>query len=764
MPGAQLLSNDSANAGNASGLRPLVALVVVGFAAFELRHFLADGLPIFFDAHSHVSRSWMTARALSAGHYPVWSNDWYAGYRLLEFYSPAYYLVTGALSALTRDVVATTKLVLFVGQIGAVLGFYAYVLRVTVRPLAAGFAAVLLIESVERMQVLGVIGNYPSLFIYLFTPLLLLVPLGLVASSEGTSRAGALRLFAAQSLLLAVLLLSHLSNALVFVPSLLAFEGAWIWQVCRDSRSRGEALLAALVSVPAALFLVAFALVPMALDVNRVLLSSVGSAPPMSLDSLESVLGLAPFAIGLPFARNPGMAWWILAAGGALASLWPAQRRFRPYVVGLCTTLACLFVFGERAALGVGFFLFPLCALVLERAAEIAAARGLPAARVVVFAVAAVLAVVLARGDFARLPRYEPADSLSVYTRLPATRLPSRTLDVTASAIAFDGLYGVSSFSPYVSGRSIPFGGFPQGAPLSHGISMALAGHLASDLGGGAPSLSEESADLLYLFGVEFLVERERTVPKRGRIGPQARVDERPSLPRMSVDASIGQLRGPHIFQLRHASPAIFAPQLSELPERFASAGQPDPKPSLVKMLERARGKDPLGRHVDPTLDLLYRVGRKRDAVSLLPLVRDLKLAREQNTAEHFYVDAELTLGEGLDAAPPSASTLRFEVLSHHETLETVTLEASASAAGFVRLAYSFDPDQSVELDGREVVAVADALGAGVVVAFPAGTHTIEIAAPVSRLRGPLMVASGTCFIGLLVLYFATRRGPPRED
>ena len=152
MPGAQLLSNDSANAGSASVLRPLVALVVVGFAAFELRHFLADGLPIFFDAPSHVSRSWMTARALSAGHYPVWSNDWYAGYRLLEFYSPAYYLVTGALSALTRDVVATTKLVLFVGQIGAVLGFYAYVLRVTGRPLAAGFAAVLLIESVEQQS------------------------------------------------------------------------------------------------------------------------------------------------------------------------------------------------------------------------------------------------------------------------------------------------------------------------------------------------------------------------------------------------------------------------------------------------------------------------------------------------------------------------------------------------------------------------------------------------------------------------------------
>ena len=81
-----------------------------------------------------------------------------------------------------------------------------------------------------------------------------------------------------------------------------------------------------------------------------------------------------------------------------------------------------------------------------------------------------------------------------------------------------------------------------------------------------------------------------------------------------------------------------------------------------------------------------------------------------------------------------------------------------------MRLAYSFDPDQSVELDGREVVAVADALGAGVVVAFPAGTHTIEIAPPVSRLRGPLMVASGTCFIGLLALYFATRRGPPQED
>ncbi|MEE9606576.1 MAG: hypothetical protein V3U03_02475, partial [Myxococcota bacterium] len=59
---------------NPSGGSPLrapawaVPLTLALYSGFALRDFLGEGLPIFFDAHSHLARSWFTARAFAAGH------------------------------------------------------------------------------------------------------------------------------------------------------------------------------------------------------------------------------------------------------------------------------------------------------------------------------------------------------------------------------------------------------------------------------------------------------------------------------------------------------------------------------------------------------------------------------------------------------------------------------------------------------------------------------------------------------------------------
>jgi len=44
-----------------------VPLALTLYTGYRLRDFLREGLPIFFDAHSHLTQSWLAARSLAAG-------------------------------------------------------------------------------------------------------------------------------------------------------------------------------------------------------------------------------------------------------------------------------------------------------------------------------------------------------------------------------------------------------------------------------------------------------------------------------------------------------------------------------------------------------------------------------------------------------------------------------------------------------------------------------------------------------------------------
>ncbi len=79
---------------------PLLAVGVALFAGWQWWGFLGEGLPTFFDAHSHYARAGFAAQAFGAGELPTWNQSWYGGYRLLELYSPGHYWLTGAIGLL----------------------------------------------------------------------------------------------------------------------------------------------------------------------------------------------------------------------------------------------------------------------------------------------------------------------------------------------------------------------------------------------------------------------------------------------------------------------------------------------------------------------------------------------------------------------------------------------------------------------------------------------------------------------------------------
>jgi|GEM_PF-2911766 len=714
-------------------------LGVALYASWALRGFLEDGLPLDFDAHSHLARAAFVARAFAAGQYPHWANDWYGGYRLLEFYSPAWYWTSAGLGLALHDLVFAVKLLVWGVQVCAILLMFAFVRQITGRVLPAVLAAILLVHSAERAIVFGIIGNYPSTLLYLSIPALLLL---VWACSEG--KIAPRRLFAGQALLVGVMLAGHVANAILVLPAILAFEVTRIAQVASAPHDRAKAFAAIGGSLVAAVALVAFALVAALLDLDRASLSLDGGSLAVGRISVEPLLiaaGILPAEFEHLFLRDHGTFWMTLGIVAGLASLGRAHRKWLPLFVGLCTSLVVITLVNERAGIGLAFFLYPLCAVAFDEASRWAEARGLRGAWFAIPAAGIVAAIAFPVP--VPPPSYVPASSFDVYRSIPASATRSRTFDVTLTSISLYGFYGQSSFSPYLSKRAIPFGAYPQGAPPATQVRLALASMLVEGLSERPPVISDDALDALYLDHVQFLVAR-------GAI---------PLTSHLLLPRSVGERRAPGLVELRNASPVIFAPQLASLPEWVQGAGARDRSPRLFGVLEQARQKDPLGGDRALSLDPLFRTREKRDWKVLLPLLRAMELDRTHARATRIFVE-ELLAPWGHRATIPTD----FAVLSHIEEPTRVRIIARASESGYVRMSYTRDPDLTVLLDGEPAKTTADALGGAIVLAFPAGTHTIEVQAPAAILQTRCLWFSCLVFLTLVVVLAGDRRPTSLPD
>lgn len=699
-------------------------LLLLAFSAFELRVFLGSGLPLFFDAHSHLARAWLAASALAADAWPAWSFTWYGGCRLFEFYAPGYYLLTGGVGLLVGSFALATKLVLFAGQAASVAAFYVLLLRLGAGPLAALFGGLLYLHDPVRWRLLAVIGNHPSLFVYLAAPLWMLAVLG----ADGTRRRN-LRLFAASALLLSAMAAGHLTTSLYVLPALLAFACSALWQ--RSPRANARPALGALAASLVAFGAVTSALsVPMLRGLPLVSLSLESGGLGFDLEPLAIILGLRDGALRWIFAAPPGLLWCALALGAAVLSLRAAHARWRACAAGLLASLLAVTLLGDRATLALGFFVAPLCTAALEMASRALARRPGPRLALALQALA-VAAVPVWQHTRDETPlRYVEPEALGLYARIPKPGDLGRTLDVTRVPDSIDGLYGQSSFAPYRTGRAVPFGGFPQGAPLAVNVQIALAGKLVQELGAARPTLSADALDLLQLLHVAWLVDRAAP----------------PRLARLALEAGEVVRTEPGLLRLLHASPALFAARL----DRLEGA-------SPLAQLQERWASDPLEVRGQRSLDVLSRSGKAHDWPLFVPLLREMRIDRAGRRAERFFVERSLAGGEPASAA----AAAEFSVLSHREELDRVEIVAQASAPGFVRLAYSFDPALGVALDGAAVESVPDFLGA-VVLSFPAGTHAVTLRAPPATLQLRLLAASGAIAGTLVLVWVASFSIPSR--
>jgi hypothetical protein len=675
---------------------PLGVLVL---AAWWLRDFVAPGLPVEFDAHSHLARAGFVAEALREGRLPWWSFDWYGGWRLLEFHSPGWYLLVGAAALVLGDAVLATKVTLLAVQLAAVLGFYAFGRRLALAPAAAALAALLFLESPQRGWVLGQIGNHPCAIVYVGAT----AWLWLAAGSPRPSSA-ALPLAAARALVLAVMALGH-PQAVLLLPGLLVFDAT---RLARTLGAR-RALAIELGALAGVAVLTACLWLPMWTDLALVSLGlDAGSRTALDARPLLTAAGFTREGFEYVFVRSHGAAWTLLGALAAGLALLRRDPLGVALVAALAASAATVVVFGERAVLGLGLFLWPLCARLpaLVGRAESALTGALLAG----------VALHAALGERSGA-HYAPASELGVYAALPATATHSRSFDVTQRSLCLDGFYGSSSAAPLVSRRAVAFGAFPQGAPLATNLGMALLARVQRE----AP-LSEPALDALYLAHVGFLVDR----------GPS-----------------------PAVVRLADASPALFAPHLEILAPTLAPPVA-DGELRLLAALRARWREDPLtATSLPPSLAMLARTGRKRDWEIVAPAVAAMEIDRSRASAARIFLDApapEL----GAPEEPAAGRRSALEVLEHVESGDRVAIAVHAASPGWLRLAYTHDPALAVRIDGGPVPFGRDSLGA-LVVALPAGRHAIEIraAAPAPRL---LLLVFCPALAGVLA-WLGLRRG-----
>jgi len=738
----------------------ILLLALAGLAAWELAPFLAEGLPLRFDAHAHLARSWFAARGLAAGVIPGWANDWYGGFRLFEFYSPGYYLLSGTLGILLSDVIEATKWTLWVGQILAVVGFYLFLRRLFGNSLPAFFGAVLLLSGAQMRMALGVLGNHPSVLLFALLPLLLWhfvrCSEGWESESKPARRRAWLRLAAGQGLLLGAMGAAHLSNTFLLLPGILVFETLWLWPPRAQAAVRGEIGLTLAASLLIMTGLLCPLLLPALADLELVSLSlDAGSAfARIDLDAALTLAGLRDHSFERIFVRSHAWPWMIAGCGAGLLSLLPIpqaspawQRTTRALLGGLLACFATVVLVDLRASLGAAFFLFALCVAALGPLTQLASRAGLPRAETWLPLAGIAFSLLWPENRHTPLPDYAPRDTFARYASLPATPLGGRTFDVSRSSISLDGFYGESSFSPYFSGRSIPFGGYPQASPLATNLSMALAGLWVDELLHPEPgaALSNEALDLLYLLHVEFLVDR----------------DADDLLGRLEARPGAAVHTGPGIMRLQEASPALFSPRLQLPPARLLEHREASPR--LMGIVEQQWAKAPLGTHRFPSLDALYRTAQRPGQDSaLVELLRSMEIDRSRQTCSRIFTDRLLD-----PAAPPPSTAPEFEVLRHREEWSHVEIVARSATPGYLRLAYSDDPALRIELDGRPVAKAPDALTGAIVVAFPAGRHSLVLIPPrrssAQRFALPVAVLAGASLFALIAAPPSRRPPPARE-
>ncbi|MBI5788579.1 MAG: hypothetical protein HZA78_06980 [Candidatus Schekmanbacteria bacterium] len=149
----------------------LLSLCFILFLVGWLRFYLSDGHTCQLDGAPHSAQIHMLVTCLKNGEYPLWSNQWYAGFPFLQFYSPLFYYLAAGTSLIIHKVALSIKLILLLCHIISGVSAFLLIKEITDNHKAGLIGATAYALAPWHIFQLTFYGRFPISLIYAFLPL-----------------------------------------------------------------------------------------------------------------------------------------------------------------------------------------------------------------------------------------------------------------------------------------------------------------------------------------------------------------------------------------------------------------------------------------------------------------------------------------------------------------------------------------------------------------------------------------------------------------
>ena len=641
------------------------------------------------DAPSHTARTWLFADILSRGEIPIWTNRWYLGYPIGHYFGFLYYLLTGAAALVTGfSASLVTKVALLGLHTAGAFSFFRLAKSLGEGTSAALFATLFYTYSFQHLGIIVVAGALPLSVLFLTLPALLQI-------FDDVSRDESLPLRRAvpqATALVALLVFNHIQYALYAVTGVTMV--AAIRMVLAASRGDGNTArrLAVFVGLTGGLVMLATAwlIVPMLFEQRHLVASSDRLVGNLVQQGTWAEAIRAVRRLTVVSREADWLHFYLGLVPLCVVVVAVAKLGRRPSRMSLVQAGYVWMLIGSLPLALTSRFIsvwFTLAAVV-----SVWGGAGLP--RRMRFRKrplpAALLAIVLLLAECSLTIVQRGYRSMPDAAATP-TGTQTRSVLVEPSEMSL-----WRSLDVVVTGRSSLTGGIPQAAPRSYAHIVGVVTNLAADVLDRRPaSLQPLTRDALRMLNV-------------GTVGAPA----------------VGYLQ-----TIDDATPALFAVQVVVGDASLAAIEQE----SWVELERRF-------------------VGRSFDRDAIDGVVAVMGLTPQSAVARRIVMHPTL-VPEGrrrLALESHQAERPSFAVRDFRETHSRVDLTYRASAAGAIQLAYSYFPFLVVRVDGQEVQAYPSAFGL-IVIAAPAGEHSVSVEAGVSALtRRGLFLASAAAVAALV--------------
>ena len=680
------------------------------------RYYLNPGNVFMGDSETYTVRSWMVSEHLKNMRFPVWSNYWYGGFPLLEYYAPLLFVVIAVLNLIFHDIDVATKLILWTSHVGSVFVMFYFLREVTRNDLSSLLGSLAYALLFHRIHIVLYQGDLHLSLVFLLYPLIFLILEKYLNGRFPARKAFFLFLFAASALIL-----THHAYAffgLVFVAVYLLVrvfteENTWAGKFKTLAFFAFSSICAFLVS--------AFSLLPFILELHE-----VRGMPKIPFHLL---LPAAPSMEGLHILVGTMLRWTAVGHTGNISYVGVSLMLFSILSMGyviktrngvglglaICALLSLCTLKSDTMynVKNFNFLVFFLTALtvytpdavrsILGKTAMCASLKTRwgrlcePKAALLLLALVLVdlgpttfQSVYNERGDFKG----------AVYNG--SSRLDSNYKVIERQSIRYDpgkSLRENYDFSrlgiPSVHGPiQTPLGWFHEGSPRSISYNAELVKKLQLDLHQG--SISDLTLKGLYLMGVKFVLFRDRY----HYFAPPLR----PS-PHYSVNGLF--------VELKDVRPLLTSTKLLHVKDV--------PNYDAHNIIER-------GAYFDREM---YAFDTPHYEQIVRPLIEAMNIDLNRGSADYLILRD--------DRKPQNSATspdkFHVRVSDFSVSIDSVSVKYVSTGDGFARLPYSYFPYLDVRVDGKEAPFFRSAMH-DIVVPVYLGEHTVRIvgrASPVSR-------------------------------